>query len=379
MRILITGGAGFIGSKVSLLLQAQGHDVVILDSLSPQVHGPDALWPDQLVGCPGMHLVRGNVEDPAAVERCLEGCDAVVHLAAETGTGQSMYQIHHYSQVNIDATANLLEAIAIRHKQVRKIVFASSRSIYGEGSYQGQDGQIFTPSSRTKGSLEMGIWDQVGPDGIPLNPVPTREDAGISPSSVYAATKVAAELLGRIVADNFGIGFEALRFQNVYGEGQSLVNPYTGILSIFSNLMRQDRVINIFEDGLESRDFIHVDDVATAVSLALTSPSSSFRALNIGSGQPTSVLKIAEILGTALNSHSKLVITGDYRAGDIRHCFADTTAARSALGFNAAVSIEDGLRRFCEWVVTQEIVESHASQAQQLLQKLGLGKVSLES
>jgi len=379
MKVLITGGAGFIGSKLSRALVLNGHNVIILDNLSKQIHGENPSWPDSLVDVNNIDLVLGDVCDFDLVNKQLAKVDAVVHLAAETGTGQSMYQIHHYSRINIESTSSLLESVVLRHKKIKKFVFASSRSVYGEGSYLTTAGLVVTPNPRIKSDLEDAKWDHYDHDGNPLTLIATKENADLRPSSIYAATKFSAEVLARIISENYKLSFDALRFQNVYGEGQSLMNPYTGILSIFSNMMRQNKPINIFEDGNESRDFIHVDDVVTAIMLSLNDVDSGYRVMNIGSGKPTSVIEIANALKAHFESSSDLVITGDYRLGDIRHCYADISHAKLAIGFESRISIKDGLSRFCDWVKTCPIQEIKSSAAQNILRDLGLGKSTLIS
>jgi dTDP-L-rhamnose 4-epimerase len=375
MQILVTGGAGFIGSWLVAQLLQDGHRVLVLDNLSPQIHGavpaPELAW----LGHANLRFERGDVRDPALLDTLLAGTEAVVHLAAETGTGQSMYQIRHYYDVNVQATAGLFEAIGTKHKQVRKVVLASSRSVYGEGAYR-LGGKLHVPESRSTRQLESGQWEPVGPLGEALELIATPEHAPPAPASVYAASKLANEQLGRVFAQAYGISVIALRFQNVYGERQSLRNPYTGILSIFSNRMRQGLPINIFEDGKESRDFVHVSDVVRAVSLALGERLAGFDVVNIGSGLATTVQDITASLRCLLKSESVFNVSGDFRAGDIRHCYADLTWARNRMGFEPSVPLEEGLSRFVDWVLTQAIVEDRSTQALRELGRLGLGRMA---
>ena len=375
MRVLVTGGAGFIGSWLVESLLEAGHVVTVLDSLSAQIHGELPGATPTWIRHPNSRFKRGDVRDTALMEELLGECDAVAHLAAETGTGQSMYQIAHYYDVNLNATARLLEIIAKRHRQVRKVVLASSRSIYGEGAYE-IDGRRVVPAPRTQAQLQSGRWEMLHTDGQPLRLVATPESTVPRPASVYAATKLAMEQLAEVVAEAYGIDIVALRFQNVYGERQSLNNPYTGILSIFSNRMRQGLPINIFEDGKESRDFVHVTDVVRAIRLTLERQGSGFRAINIGSGKPTSVMDIAAALRSLLGSSSELKVTGDFRVGDIRHCYADLALARTELGFSPEVSLDDGLARFVHWVRGQTVGADRSQQAQAELIALGLGRAS---
>ena len=376
MNVLVTGGAGFIGSWLIESLTGDDHRVTVLDSLSPQIHGSnpalDVPWLDPERG---VSFVRGDVRDAALVDRLLADHDTVVHLAAETGTGQSMYQIGHYYEVNVQATASLFEAIATRHRHVRHVVLASSRSIYGEGAYL-LDSQVIVPPPRDAKRMAAGLWEPLGPGERAIHLIATPEDAAPSPASIYAATKLATEQMGRVFADAYGIGVTALRFQNVYGERQSLRNPYTGILSIFSNRMRQGLPINIFEDGLESRDFVHVTDVVRSIRLSLERDSRSYSVFNIGSGVPTSVMEMTRVLAASLRSNSELQVSGDFRAGDIRHCYADLKRATATLGYRPSVTFDEGLARFCGWVCTQAIVEDRSGQAQAELSRMGLGSAA---
>lgn len=373
MKILVTGGAGFIGSWLINELLSQGHQLNVIDNLSSQIHGalpqPDAPW---LFAECGVDFIRADVRDVASMDKALEGVDAVVHLAAETGTGQSMYRIAHYYDVNQQATATLFEAIATRHRQVRKVILASSRSVYGEGAYE-LEGKLYIPGPREPERLRLGLFEPIGPKGETLSRIATPETATPYPASVYAATKLANETLGRVFSEAYGICVVALRFQNVYGERQSLRNPYTGILSIFSNRMRQNLPVNIFEDGQESRDFVHASDVARAIGLSLGLDLPAFSLINVGSGVPTSVLEVAHLLRDELGSVSKLEVSGDFRAGDIRHCYADLNQAARVLGYEPNVGIQEGMRRFCMWVRTQSILQDRSEQAMAELAKFGLG------
>jgi dTDP-L-rhamnose 4-epimerase len=375
MKILVTGGAGFIGSWLVEKLLAQGDSVTVIDNLSPQIHGPVPAPQLAWLSHPELRFERADIRNAEALDRLLTDIEAVVHLAAETGTGQSMYQIRHYYEVNVQATATLLELIGTKHKQVKKIVLASSRSIYGEGAYQ-LNGNLVVPAPRTTDQLSAGNWEPVGSQGEAITLIATPEYAPPKPASVYAATKLANEQLGQVFADAYNTRVVALRFQNVYGERQSLRNPYTGILSIFSNRMRQNLPINIFEDGLESRDFVHVSDVVQSICLALDSKQPGFNAINIGAGEATSVLALATQLRHLLGSTSALSISGDFRAGDIRHCYANIERAKTALGFAPQVSLDVGLQKFVAWVCTQTVIEDRSAQAQSELTRLGLGRTA---
>jgi dTDP-L-rhamnose 4-epimerase len=376
MKVLVTGGAGFIGTWLTERLNELGHAVIVLDNLSSQIHGPiPRLALESAFSKANVEFRRGDIRDRDAMDAALADCDAVVHLAAETGTGQSMYRIGHYYAVNHQATAEMFEAIVARHRHINRVILASSRSVYGEGAYR-LNGSLVVPESRDPAALQRGQFEVTGPAGQALELIGTPENAPPKPASVYAATKLANEALGQVIAKAYGLNVLALRFQNVYGELQSLKNPYTGILSIFSNRMREDRDINIFEDGLESRDFIHVSDVVRGITLALQSSLEGFHAINIGSGVPTSVLDVAQRLKAILRSQSRLSISGDFRAGDIRHCYADGRLARALIGFAPSVSLEQGLTAFCRWVETQSIADDQSAAAQRQLASAGLGKIS---
>lgn len=349
--VLITGGAGFIGSALAAELRARGDSVRVLDSFSEQIHH------DADAGRDDPETIVGSVLDPQALERALAGVDVVVHLAAETGTGQSMYEVARYADVNVGGTARLLEAIARQSTRPRKIVVASSRAVYGEGKYVDHEGRAVFPSTRAVSDLEQRRFDPVD-SGRPLKAVATDEDSALHPISVYGVTKLAQEQLVLAVAQSLGIPATALRYQNVYGPGQSLRNPYTGILSIFSTLIRQGRPINIFEDGRESRDFVYIADVVDATIRALRSDAANGLAVNVGSGIPTTVLDVVQALELALGARAQVTVTGDFRLGDIRHNFADLTRARELLGFTPATSLGDGLQHFTRWALDQEQPDS---------------------
>lgn len=376
MNILVTGGVGFIGSWLVESLLDAGHAITVVDNLSPQIHGhiprPECGW---LRDGSSVRFIRADIRDSAVMDAVLAKTEAVVHLAAETGTGQSMYQVAHYYDVNQQATAAMFEAIATKHRHIRRVVLASSRSIYGEGAYR-LGNRIVVPGSREAQRMIAGQFEPLGPNGEALTLIPTPEDVVPAPASIYAATKLANETMGRIMAEAYGLDVVALRFQNVYGERQSLRNPYTGILSIFSNRMRQNLPINIFEDGHESRDFVHVSDVVRAIELGLTASTSGFVVANVGTGVPTSVMDVAKLLRQLLSSTSELRVSGDFRPGDIRHCYADLSRVRNLLGFEPKVSLEEGLAAFCRWAQTQPILEDRSKQAQQELGKVGLGRAS---
>jgi dTDP-L-rhamnose 4-epimerase len=368
--VLITGGAGFIGSHLCKLLLENGLKVRILDSLSAQIHGAVPARLEWLAD-PRIEFLRGSVTERADVEAALAGVEYLVHLAAETGTGQSMYQVARYNEVNSQGTALIFDTLAnAKTRTLERVVLASSRSIYGEGAYRcaapgcpaGATRQF--PSTRLPAQLARHEWEPACSQcGLPLQMVPTREDDRIQPASIYAATKYAQEDLVRIGCESLGLGYAILRLQNVYGEGQSLNNPYTGILSIFSTRVRRDLELTAFEDGLESRDFVHVSDVAQAMLSALTSAAPACTAINVGSGVPTSVIEVATRLSEALGKTPDIRVTGEYRVGDIRHNVADIARLQSLLGFTPKVDLATGLRRFCDWVLSQALPEDQLGRA----------------
>ena len=358
--VLITGGAGFIGSHLASLLIEQGMTLRILDPLSAQIHGELPHGLDWLANS-RIDYVRGSVTDRRAVEAALSGVRYVVHLAAETGTGQSMYEISKYSYANIQGTAQLLDVLASsRSHSVSRLVLASSRSVFGEGAYTckncSDSTKRISPLPRSAEQLAAHCWNPTCTTcGSDLVAVPTRETDPVRPASVYAATKYAQEDLVRIVCQSIGVDHAILRFQNVYGEGQSLKNPYTGILSIFSTRIRRGLDLPIFEDGLESRDFVHVDDIARAIVAALHSPTPIADIVNIGSGVGTSVIDVAQELMNALGIEVSLRVTGEYRIGDIRHNIADISRFCTLLPGGPQISLAEGLARFATWVKTQPL------------------------
>lgn len=369
-KIVILGGLGFIGLELSQHLVTAGHKVLIVDNLSPQIHGdlPVTIAPN------GVSVVRLDIRDLSDRPDLIEGADAVFHLAAETGTGQSMYRIAHYVSVNELGTASLLEAIAKCERRPRQVIVASSRSVYGEGAYVSTRApeQIIQPKPRARAQLDSGNWEPLDSDGIPLIAVATPETLPFAPGSVYAATKAAQELLLASASTALGFQCTVFRFQNVYGEGQSLQNPYTGIISIFFNRARQGLEIPIYEDGLESRDFVHVQDIVSALIDSLGTELPNGAIMNLGSGRPTSVIELAHELLDAAGVDIPLRVTGQYRVGDIRHCYADLQEAKRLIGFEPQVSLPQGLRRFCAWASKQPVYEDRLSQATEELRRKGL-------
>jgi dTDP-L-rhamnose 4-epimerase len=352
MRILITGGAGFIGSNLVSELYRRGHEVTVLDNLSPQIHGSDPEQSPLFRSIRGKaRFIRGSVTNRESVEEAVKGQEAIVHFAAETGTGQSMYMVEHYTGVNIQATAMMLNILAANKDHgVKRMVVASSRSIYGEGKYLDAKGQAVYPGQRKIADMEANCFELYDDSGAPLTLVPTDETARIHPSSVYGITKQVQEQLVMTVCPTIGIEPVALRYQNVYGPGQSLSNPYTGILSIFSNLILQGKEINVFEDGLESRDFVFIDDVVAATVLAVEHEGAAGEVFNVGSGEATTVLTVVEHLRKHLGGGGSSRISGEFRLGDIRHNVADLTHISETLGFKATVPFSVGIERFAAWV-----------------------------
>jgi dTDP-L-rhamnose 4-epimerase len=354
MKALISGGAGFIGCHLTRRLLKEGWSVTILDNFLPQVHGAEQRLPKDLEG--KVELLVGDVRDPAAWRKALPGSDVVVHLAAETGTGQSMYEIARYEEVNIHGTALLLDEIAhLSEKSVKKVVLASSRAVYGEGRYHCPAHGIFHPAARKLADLELGIFDPLCPVcQKPCQPLATGEDCPAQPVSIYGFTKHAQEMMVQLASQAQGFQAGCLRYQNVFGPGQSLKNPYTGILSIFSGLAKIGQEINIFEDGLESRDFVYIDDVIEATWQCLTRDLKGCEVFNIGSGKATTVIEVARLINRYFGDQSSLRVSGEFRQGDIRHNSADLSRAGLRLGFSPAWSFEDGLKLFLDWADQQE-------------------------
>jgi dTDP-L-rhamnose 4-epimerase len=373
-KTLITGGLGFIGMEVTKMLVKQGRQVLLFDNLSPQIHGAvPNLSSSPLLKNASVEVFRGDVRSDRDWTSVLADVSCVVHLAAETGTAQSMYEISRYTDTNVGGTAALLNYLVNHKHNVAKIILASSRAVYGEGAYICANCGLVYPSMRPEEMFFSKRWQPTCPacKGT-ITETATREDAKTSPASIYAATKLAQEDLVRIAGKTLGIPFVIFRFQNVYGEGQSLKNPYTGILSIFSNQLQSGKTINLYEDGQESRDFIHISDIAHAVILAITGDGANGSTLNVGSGQATTVEQISLLLKERFASKSQTVVSGQYRLGDIRHGYADITAIHEKLGFIPKVSLEKGLDRFVAWVKQQPMEPDRLDTATQELVSRGL-------
>ena len=359
-KILITGGAGFIGSHlVERLFDTSAYEIIVLDNLNPQIHGDGNSYTFKKIKNKST-FVKGDVQDEELLVSLLKEANILVHLAAETGTGQSMYENARYVRANCLSTSYIVDFISKENNNIEKIIVASSRSIYGEGKYEClekgcEKHGIQYPDSREVEDMENGLFECLCPTCKKnLSILPTSEDSRIHPISTYGLTKFFQENLLESACVAAGISFVGLRFQNVYGVGQSLSNPYTGIISIFSNRFRQGKGINIFEDGKESRDFVYIDDVIDSVVGSLLLEDKKPIILNVGSGEMTSVIKIAEILRSNINPNVSIEISGEFRKGDIRHNYADLTLIRNKLNFSPKFNIKEGLTLFTDWMLSQD-------------------------
>jgi dTDP-L-rhamnose 4-epimerase len=361
--ILITGGAGFIGSHLTQALRRQGHRVRVLDALVEQVHGPaPRVSLDE-----GVELVVGDVRDPDVVRGAVTGVDAVVHLAARVGVGQSMYEIVEYVDCNSRGTAVLLEALL--DSPVRKLVVASSMSIYGEGLYAPTQ-----PRERTLPDLEQQRWDPVAETGEPVHPLPTPESKPPANSSIYALSKYDQERMCLLFGQAYQIPVVALRFFNVYGPGQALSNPYTGVLAIFASRLLNSRPPLVFEDGEQRRDFVSVNDVVQACLLALEHDGADGHAVNIGSGRSVTVTEVGRALARVLGKEIEPACVGKFRVGDIRHCFADISLATKLLGYRPSVALEQGMIELAAWLGTQSAAPDRVEAATAELVSRGLAR-----
>ena len=354
-KVLITGGAGFIGNAIVDRIHEE-YEIVVLDCFSPQIHGEsfeDSFLYQNIKG--KCEIIRGDVRNSEDMLRALEGVEYVIHLAAETGTGQSMYELNKYTSVNILGTSNLLETILKNNLGVKKIILSSSRSVYGEGMYLCPEHGTVVPDSRVVEDMVKKDFEAKCPVcGSNVELVSTTADCELKPISYYAYTKMAQERMLEIMCPSLGIDYTIFRYQNVFGPGQSLNNPYTGILSIFSKLLLNDRDINIFEDGLESRDFVHVKDVAAFTADALSNRKTDKKYLNVGSGENISVMQVAETLRSMYGSKSSIAVSGDFRIGDIRHNKADMEDTIACCGFTPEYSFEMGMKEFSDWVIAED-------------------------
>ncbi|MCA1585488.1 MAG: SDR family NAD(P)-dependent oxidoreductase [Acidobacteria bacterium] len=368
MRVLITGGAGFIGSHLADRLLASGYDVRILDSLVPQVHQGGAK-PSYLTE--EAELIQGDVRDRETLQRTLAGVDAVCHLAARVGVGQSMYEIADYTSANNLGTAMLLQCLIER--PVQRLVVASSMSVYGEGSYTTVDGAPAVAARRSLERIRRGQWEPLSADGQTLIAIPTAETKTPDLASVYALSKFDQERLSLIVGAAYSIPTIALRFFNVYGTRQALSNPYTGVLAIFASRLLNGRPPLIFEDGAQRRDFVSVHDVAVACQLALERPATAVagQAFNIGSGEAFTVTQVARMLAAQLGVDIEPETTSRYRVGDVRHCFAELSLAERGLAYRPTRSFRQGLAELTDWL-EQQHAEDHVADASHELERRGL-------
>lgn len=375
-NILITGGAGFIGSNLALKLISKGYHITILDNLSEQIHGPDPDKDSPLYQSikDKVYFIKGTVTSKEDWRRAIVNQDIIVHYAAETGTGQSMYEIQKYVDVNINGTAIALDLLSKEKHQVKKIIIASSRSIYGEGKYLSSELGIVYPKQRTSKYMDKGDFEVKYEGSSTLTLMATDEESKIHPSSVYGITKQNQEQMIMTVCPTLNIAPVSFRYQNVYGPGQSLKNPYTGILSIFSTQIKNKNTINIFEDGKESRDFVFVDDVVDATILGIEKDEANNEIFNVGTGVPTNVINVANSLINNYGVEVQVKISGNYRLGDIRHNYADLTKIKNKLGFEPNYSFEQGLKKFTDWVDKQEVQQDNYAKSIEEMKVKGLYK-----
>ena len=375
-KVLITGGAGFIGSNLALKLLDSGYDVTVLDSLSKQIHGEDPSQSPLFLSIKDkVKFIHGSVQSRTDWLKALDGVCSVVHLAAETGTGQSMYEVENYTDVNVRGTSIFLDLLANQPHSVKTMVVASSRSIYGEGKYRCDTHGDVYPSEREDTNMVKGDFEVKCPHcGHDVELLATDENSKIHPSSIYGITKHAQEQMFMVIGKSLNISAVALRFQNVYGAGQSLSNPYTGILSIFSTRIMNGNDINIFEDGLESRDFVYIDDVVDSIMLSLTNENAAGNVYGVGTGECIDVLTVANTLKDIDQSSSNIVVSGNYRVGDIRHNYADLTKINVDLSFSPKVGFTEGMRRFTSWVKEQSVQEDLYEESINEMKSKGLYK-----
>ncbi len=376
-RVFVTGGAGFIGSHIALQLIEKGYDVTVLDNLLAQIHGdnPDKTSPLYCSVKDKTRFIKADVCDREALENAINDADYIIHLAAETGTGQSMYEIKRYVDVNIGATALLLDILTNTKHHVKRVVVAESRAIYGEGKYHCEKCGDVYPTERKDEDMAKGDFECHCPKcGGKVTLVATTEDSAVHPSSVYGIGKQVQGQLVHLICKNIGVESVSYRYQNVYGPGQSLTNPYTGILSIFSTRIKNHKEINIFEDGLESRDFVYIDDVVNATIAGMEVPEANGHVFNIGTGIATDVLTVAKTLCKHYRIEVPLNVSGNYRLGDIRHNYADISLAKKILGFEPKWSFDQGIKQFTEWVNQQELQKDNYEASLEEMKQKGLFK-----
>jgi dTDP-L-rhamnose 4-epimerase len=365
MKISVIGGAGFIGSHLVDALINEGHDVFVFDNLSPQVHGPQVHGttkaPPEYLNTKA-HFTQGDILNLDQLENAIQDADAIYFLAAAVGVGQSMYEIRKYIEINSLGAGNLLQLLADKKPNLKRLIVASSMSIYGEGVYVDPNNNYYYPEQRNPEQLKSGIWEYSTPEGKPLKAIGTFEEKPLKPTSVYAVTKRDHEELFLSVGNAYQIPTVALRFFNVYGSRQALSNPYTGAAAIFSSAILNNTPPQIFEDGRQTRDFIHVSDIVQGLILSLHNDNATGQVFNLGTGRATSILEVAEILSKNLNFDATPNITKKYRVGDIRHCFADISKACSLLGYKPKIALEDGLKELSAWVA-QQLAENKAKES----------------
>jgi dTDP-L-rhamnose 4-epimerase len=371
-RILITGGAGFVGSHLADALAEAGHEVILFDNLEPQVHGEGAVRPAYLDRA--HRLERGDIRDADALTPLVRDVDVVFHLAAMVGVGQSMYQVRRYTDVNAMGMATLLEVLSANRGRLRKLLVASSMSIYGEGAYTCSTcHHNVAPRPRPLQQLTAGDWEVHCPVcGAALEAVGTSEEKPLYPTSIYAINKRDHEEMALAFGQAYDVPAVALRFFNIYGSRQALTNPYTGVAAIFSGRMLTGETPLIYEDGQQLRDFVHVSDIITACCLAMSNPAADHQVFNVGTGRAISVLQVAELLARELGWTRGFEVLQRFRAGDVRHCFADIRRIRSLLGFEPRFRFEDGVRELVAWVAQQRGLTLPAGNADRQLSAYGL-------
>ena len=373
-NILITGGSGFIGSRLCEKLFDQGNNVTVLDNLSEQIHGngESFLFNKIKDKCT---FIKGDVRDKNDWAHAIKNQEIIIHLAAETGTGQSMYEVEKYTNVNVIGTSHMLEILANSNHNVKKIIVASSRSIYGEGKYNCKTHGVQYPSKRKEEDMKKGEFNpKCSMCNSSLNVLPTDEQSKIHPSSIYGINKQQQEQMVMLMGESLSIAPVAFRYQNVYGPGQSLSNPYTGILSIFSTRILNGNDLDIYEDGEETRDFVYIEDAVDATILGIEKEEANGNIFNVGSGVSTRVLDVANTLKRLYNSEINITISGKFRLGDIRHNFADLSKLKDILGFTPKYNFERGITEFVNWVKTQEVMEDKYEESIQQLKNKGLIK-----
>lgn len=366
--ILITGGAGFIGSHLCENLYKKGYNVIVYDNLSPQVHGENGEISKAIKD--KVTFIKADIRDRENLKQAIIQSDKIIHLVAETGVGQSMYEVQRYTDVTIQGTAIMWDILVNEKNHVNKVVLSSSRAVYGEGKYKCTDCGIVYPDTRRVEDLQQGNWDIYCPKCRHiLDSCATDEDSMLNPTSIYAICKKSQEEISTVMAKAVGIPLSIVRYQNVYGPGQSLNNPYTGILSIFTSRLKNNKPIQVYEDGQESRDFVHVDDVVQGTILALEKNEANNNIFNIANGKSTTVLQIAEILTEYLNPSLKPIIIGKYRVGDIRHCYADISRAQEILGYEPKFNVQTGIRDFLNWAQCEVAIDRSEIAESELKQK----------